>query len=127
MKRYRIEMEIFEGKAGELKKEGDEIVLPDFSKEGICAWMHRGDGQRSYQVGQRFRWPEDNGKMCQWLLGSVDGFVKGLRFGATLPWTYKGTPYEKVSDPDGITTEFVRCPDPASCVVVKLIRTVIDD
>ena len=35
-----------------------------------------------------------------------------------------GTAYEKVIDPEGVTTEFVRCPDPtASGIVVKVIRT----
>ena len=42
----------------------------------------------------------------------------------TLRWKYKDTPYEKVIDPDGITTEYVRCIDPtASRIVVKVTRT----
>jgi hypothetical protein len=40
-----------------------------------------------------------------------------------LPWKYEGTPYEKVINPDGVTTEFVRCPDPTSNLVAKIIRT----
>ena len=41
-----------------------------------------------------------------------------------MPWLYEGTPYKKVIDPDGITTEFIRCPDPtASGVVAKITRT----
>jgi len=36
---------------------------------------------------------------------------------------YQGTPYEKVVDPDGVTTEFVRCPDPTSGLVAKITRT----
>jgi uncharacterized repeat protein (TIGR04076 family) len=129
MKRYQIEIEIYEGKSGQLRKEGGEIVYPEgMEKEGICAWMYRGDGEHSYQVGQRFKYPEDAGRICQWLLASMDGFIKALRFGGTLPWDYAGTPYEKVIDPDGVTTEFVRCPDPsASGIVVKLIRTKIAD
>ncbi len=64
MKRYRIEIDIFEGQGGQLVKEGDQIIYPDnFETLGICAWMYRGDG----------------------------------------------TPYEKVIDPDGITTEFKVC------------------
>lgn len=126
MKRYRIEIEIFEGKGGQLRKQGNEIVFPEnMEAEGICAWMYRGDGQRSYQVGQRFKYPDDAGKICPWLLASMDGFIKALRYGGTLPWEYHGTPYEKVIDPDGVTTEFVHCPDPASGIVVKLIRTKI--
>jgi hypothetical protein len=42
-----------------------------------------------------------------------------------LPWTYSGTPYEKTIDPDGVTTEFVRCPDPSTAVVAKITRTLV--
>ena len=31
--------------------------------------------------------------------------------------------YEKVIDPDGVTTEYVRCPDPTSNLVAKIVRT----
>jgi uncharacterized repeat protein (TIGR04076 family) len=129
MSRYQIEIEIFEGKGGQLRKQGAEIIYPkSVEKEGICAWMYRGDGQHSYQAGQRFKYPEDTGKICPWLLAAMDGFIKALRYGGTLPWDYAGTPYEKVIDPDGVTTEYIRCPDPsASGIVVKVIRTKIAD
>ena len=35
------EIEIFEGKGGELRKDGDEIIYPDLGKEGICAKITR--------------------------------------------------------------------------------------
>ena len=128
MKHYRIEIEIFEGQGGQLVKEGDQIVYPDdFETLGICAWMYRGDGQHSYQTGQRFKYPEDTGKLCPWLLSAMDNMIQALRFGGILPWMYAGTRYEKVIDPDGLTIEFVRCPDPASGIVVKLIRTAVED
>ena len=39
-------------------------------------------------------------------------------------WQYQDTPYEKEIDPDGVTTEFVRCVDPTEPgIVVKVIRT----
>jgi uncharacterized repeat protein (TIGR04076 family) len=127
MKRYRIEFEIFEGQGGQLVKEGDQIIYPDnFETLGICAWMYRGDGQHSYQVGQRFRYPDDTSKLCPWLLSAMDNMIQTLRCSGTLPWMYEGTRYEKVIDPDGITTEFVHCPDPTSGIVVKLIRTAIE-
>jgi hypothetical protein len=51
-------------------------------------------------------------------------FIETLSAGKTLGWEYKGTPYEKVIDPMGITTEHVRCIDPTvSGIVVQVIRT----
>ena len=121
---YKIEIEIFEGNGGELVKEGNDIIYPNLEKEGICAWMYRGDGEKSYQVGQRFSYPEDIGKLCPWLLDSLHGVIHVLRFGGTLGWRYDGTPYRKQIDPRGVTTEFIRCIDPtASGIVVKVIRT----
>jgi len=121
---YKIEIEIFEGKGGTLKKNGDEIVYPDLDKEGICAWMYRGDGCTSYQQGQKFVYPDDSDKLCSWLLHSIFPIVQTLRFGGNLPWEYAGTKYEKEMDPDSVTTEFVRCIDPTnSGIVVKIIRT----
>jgi len=129
MNRFKIEIEIFEGKSGQLRKEGDKIIYPEsLEKEGICAWMYRGDGEKSYQVGQKFLYPEDAGKVCPWLMGSMDSVIKILRYGGTLPWKYRGTPYKKEIDPDGLTTEFIRCIDPTdSGIVVKIIRKRIED
>ncbi len=85
--------------------------------------MYRGDGCKSYQVGQKFNYPEDVGKLCSWLLDSLSGIIHVLRFGGTLPWEYKGTPYEKEFNLDSITTEFVRCIDPTdSGIIVKVSR-----
>ena len=54
----------------------------------------------------------------------VDFDFRALENSGTLPWKYRGTPYEKVLDPDGVTTEYVRCPDPtASGIVIKITRT----
>jgi hypothetical protein len=128
MAAYKIGIEIFEGNGGTLRKVGDRIIYPEsLAEEGICAWMYRGDGEKSYGRGQRFTYPDDAGKICPWLMGSIDSMVQALRMGAILPWTYAGTPYEKVIDPDGITTEYARCVDPtASGIVVKIIRTLVD-
>lgn len=129
MKRYQFEIEIYEGEGGHLEKTRDRVVAPeDRARRGICAWMYKGDGERSYRVGQRFVYPDEAGKLCPWLLSSMDGFLKTLMHDGDLPWTYAGTPYEKVVDPQGVTTEFVRCPDPsASGIVVKITRTRLPD
>ncbi len=120
MKDYTIEFEIYEGNAGQLRTDG---TFPDFAKEGICAWMY---GRLA--VGQKFRYPDDTEEMCPWLLDSLTGMLRALENGGTLPWMYRGTAYEKVIDPDGVTTEFVRCPDPtAAGIVIKITRTVREE
>jgi uncharacterized repeat protein (TIGR04076 family) len=120
MRHYIIELEIFEGNSGELRNDG---TYPDFARDGICAWMYG-----HYQAGQKFRYPEDLGKLCPWLVDSLTGFIRALQHGGTLPWRYRGTPYEKVIDPDEVTTEFVRCPDPsASGIIVKVTRTALPE
>ena len=94
-KRYKIEIEIYEAR-------------PD-------SWCHK--------KGDKFNYPEDLGKICPWLQGSLRDFLVALSHGATLPWKYEGTPYEKGIDPDGVTTEYVRCPDPTSNLVARITRT----
>jgi uncharacterized repeat protein (TIGR04076 family) len=96
-RRYRIEVEIVECKAGR------------------CA---------AHKLGDRFAYPADRGRMCPWLLDSMNSAIRVLEYGGTMPWLYEGTAYKKVIDPDGVTTEFIRCPDPTDAgVVVKITRT----
>jgi uncharacterized repeat protein (TIGR04076 family) len=120
MRDYVIELEIFGGDGGQLRTDGTH---PDFVREGICAWMYG-----NYRVGQKFRYPEELGELCPWLVDSLTGMIRALEHGGTLPWKYRGTPYEKVIDPDGETTEYVRCPDPtASGIVIKVTRTALPE
>jgi len=80
-------------------------------------------GCKCHKAGDKLKYPQDRGIMCPWLLDSANSMILALQSGGTLPWTYEGTPYEKVIDPEGTTTEFVRCPDPTSSgVVLKIIR-----
>jgi len=94
-KPYKMEIEIFEAR-------------PD-------TWCHK--------KGDKFAYPEDFSKLCPWLQSSLHDFVILMEKGVTLPWKYEGTPYQKVMDPNGITTEYVRCPDPTSNLVAKITRT----
>ena len=85
--------------------------------------IFEGDNCDHHKLGQKFKYPEETGNLCPWLLDSLNNMLRTLQFGGTLPWTYKGTKYEKAIEPDGITTEFVRCPDPTDAgVVVKITR-----
>ena len=119
MRDYLIEVEIFEGNPGVEREDG---TCPDFAREGICAWMYG-----RLKVGQKFRYPDDLGELCPWLVDSMTGMLRVLEHGGTLPWRYKGTPYEKIIDPDGVTTEFVRCPDPNVPLVIKITRTALPE
>ena len=84
-------------------------------------------GCQVHKVGQKFKYPQDTGKMCTWLIESASHMIKVLRHDGKLGWSYDGTPYEKIVEKDGVTTEFVRCPDPTSAgVVLKIIATTIN-
>ena len=96
-RKYKIEIEIYEARED--------------------SWCHK--------KGDKFEYPKDIGKICPWLLASMHDFIRVLQYGAILPWKYEDTPYEKVIDPDGVTTEYVRCPDPTAALVAKITRTLI--
>lgn len=96
-KKYRLDIEIFEARQD--------------------SWCHK--------KGDKFAYPQDIGKICPWLLASMHDALRLLENGVTLPWKYEGTPYEKVIDPDGVTTEYIRCPDPTSNLVAKISRTAV--
>lgn len=85
--------------------------------------IYKGEGCDHHQTGEKFKYPEDIGSICPWLLDSLNTMIRVLQFGGTLPWKYENTEYEKTQVVDGTTTEFIRCPDPTdSGVVVKVTR-----
>ena len=96
-KKFRIDIEIFEARED--------------------TWCHK--------KGDKFEYPADIGKICPWLLSSMHDFIRLLENDVTLSWQYEGTPYEKIINKEGITTEYIRCPDPTSNLVAKLTRTEI--
>ena len=81
------------------------------------------NNRNCHKVGEKFKYREDIGKICPWFLSSMWDFIRVLENGGIMTWKYEGTPYEKVIDPDGVTTEFVRCPDPTGNLVAKITRT----
>jgi uncharacterized repeat protein (TIGR04076 family) len=83
----------------------------------------KGKGCDHHRVGETYQYPEEIGNVCPWLLDSINSMVRVLQFGGSLPWTYKDTEYEKIVDAQGVTTEFIRCPDPTDAgVVAKITR-----
>jgi len=122
---YEFVVQIFEGNGGKLQKdrEGNIIYPDDLAKEKICAWMYRGDGTDSFKQGRIFKYPEESGKLCPWMVASINEVYQVLRLGGNMLWSYKDTPYEKEINNNGITTEFLRCVDPTdSGIVVKITR-----
>jgi uncharacterized repeat protein (TIGR04076 family) len=86
-----------------------------------------GPTTRCHKVGEKFAWPREMGGLCHWLGSALDPVATSLAAGAIYPWRYAGTPYEKVIDLEGVTTEYIRCPDPTdSGIVVKITRTFRD-
>jgi uncharacterized repeat protein (TIGR04076 family) len=96
-KQFKIDIEIFEARQD--------------------TWCHK--------KGDKFEYPKDMATICPWLLSSMHDFIRLLQNDVTLTWKYEGTPYEKIINKDGITTEYVRCPDPTSNLVAKITRTEI--
>jgi len=93
-----------------------EMMVP---RESLCP---------VHNAGEKFSYPEDLGRICPWLRDSMSGILRAMEWGALFPWDYDGTPYKKVSDPNGVCTEFVRCPDPTvNGIVAKVIRRPLKD
>ena len=105
-------MEVTKGEAQARRRYKIEIEITENKNNRTC-----------HKVGEKFNYRADIGKICPWFLSSMWDFIRILENGGTLTWKYEGTPYEKVIDPDGVTTEFVRCPDPTGNLVAKIIRT----
>ncbi len=109
--------------------------VSDEEKEGIVVRRYDieievievGPKTRCHKKGEKFMWPKDMGNLCHWLASALDPVVTSLAGGAIYPWLYKDTSYEKVIDPEGVTTEYIRCPDPTEAgIVVKITRTFKD-
>ena len=86
--------------------------------------VFEGDNCTKHKVGQTFKYPGDNGKLCPWLFYSASHMIQVLMHDGRLGWSYKNTLYEKIINKDGIATEFVGCPDPTSSgIVLKITAT----
>ena len=101
-----------DGNAPQRKRFSIEIDIYEARED---TWCHK--------KGDRFKYPEEIGKLCPWLQTSLHDFIRLLENDVTLSWKYEGTPYEKVINENGITTEYVRCPDPTSDLVARITRT----
>jgi uncharacterized repeat protein (TIGR04076 family) len=90
--------------------------------------IFKGTGCDHHRIGDKYRYPEGIGQICPWLMDSINSMIRVIQFGGTLPWKYEDTEYEKVIDQNGITTEFIRCPDPTDAgLVAKITRKKLDE
>jgi uncharacterized repeat protein (TIGR04076 family) len=55
-----------------------EITIKKILEKGECPLGH--------EVGEKFSWPDDMGKMCPHAVYTVYPAVDVLRFGGTFPW-----------------------------------------
>jgi uncharacterized repeat protein (TIGR04076 family) len=83
-----------------------EITIKKILEKGECPLGH--------EVGEKFWWPDDMGKMCPHAVYTVYPAVDVLRFGGTFPWE---------SDPDSAT---LCCPDANNPVVFEIRRIKAD-
>ncbi len=92
----------------------------------ITLEVFEGEQCKAHPLGSKYRYPQDLDKMCPWLMAAANPMIQVLRFGGRLHWSYKDTPYEKIVNEDGVTTEYVRCPDPTDDgIVLKITATKI--
>ena len=50
-----------------------------------------------HQAGQKFKFPDEKGKICPWLMDSMNGAIRVLEYGGTMPWLYTARPTRKSS------------------------------
>jgi uncharacterized repeat protein (TIGR04076 family) len=95
-----------------ISKKGGKI-MNEISLE-IVKILERGECPLGHKVGDKFRYPDDVGKICQSAYNSIYPSITTLRFDGSFPWS---------QDKD---TTMVCCPDPNNPVVFKITRTKID-
>jgi len=66
-------------------EEKGELVVPRYDIE--VEVVEVGPKTRCHKVGEKFKWPQEMGKLCHWLGSAMDPFLTGLAGGAgTVPF-----------------------------------------
>jgi uncharacterized repeat protein (TIGR04076 family) len=78
------------------------LEIIEIQGKGICHYGHK--------VGDKFKWPDDTGKLCPHAFYVLYPGVDVLRFGGVFPWE---------DDPDKTS---LCCPDPNNPVVFDIRR-----
>ncbi len=78
------------------------IEVVSILEAGTCPYGH--------QVGEKYKYPEERGKICAAAFHSIYPYVLGIRIGASFPWE---------DEKDSVT---VCCPDYKNPVVFKISR-----
>ena len=79
-----------------------EIEVVDILEAGICNYGHK--------VGDKFKYPEERGKICAAAFHSIYPYALGIRIGGEFSWE---------EDKNSIT---ICCPDYKNPVVFKITR-----
>ncbi|MFX1251430.1 MAG: TIGR04076 family protein [Promethearchaeota archaeon] len=69
----------------------------------------------NHQIGDKFSFPEDKGKICPYALMTLSPYSLALQSGGSFPWE---------ENPDSLT---LCCPDYNNPVVFKITRTESED
>jgi len=78
------------------------IEVVNILEAGRCPYGH--------EIGDKFEYPEDRGKICTAAFNSIYPYALGINIGASFPWE---------EDPDSVT---ICCPDYKNPVVFKITR-----
>ena len=78
------------------------IEVVDILEAGECPYGHK--------IGDRFKYPDDRGKICAAAFHAIYPYALGINIGAVYPWE---------EDPDSVT---ICCPDYKNPVVFKITR-----
>ncbi len=78
------------------------IEIVDILEAGHCPYGH--------EIGDKFEYPEERGKICAAAFNSIYPYALGINIGASFPWE---------EDPESVT---ICCPDYKNPVVFKISR-----
>lgn len=87
-----------------------DLPMPNKIEIEIIKILEKGKCPIGHEVGDKFKWPEDNGKLCPHAYHVLYPTVDVLRFGGAYPWE---------DDPD---KAHICCPDSNNPVVFEIRR-----
>ena len=96
-------------------EEGKELVVNRYDME--IEVVEIGPKTRCHKKGETFKYPQETGKICFWLISALDPFCATLNNGGILPGSMRATLMKKSSVPRGSLRSlfaFPTLPNPGS-------------